>query len=124
VPKLIIGLVEYIESCKPYNLNEAIVMYATAHLIFGQVHPFWNGNGRIARLIANLILLRSGYAPLVIPATRRLDYITILPKYSTEHEATGVGRPLYHLGHELNAFIGFCKECYQDTEKLIENIRK
>jgi len=123
VPKLMLGLVEYIESCKPHSIDEAITMYATAHLIFGQTHPFWDGNGRIARLIANLILLRAGYAPLVIPATRRLDYITILSKYSAKHEAPSVGEPLYHVGNELKTFINFCKECYQDTISLINSIK-
>jgi len=123
VPKLIVGLVEYIESCKPHSIDEAITMYATAHLIFGQIHPFWDGNGRIARLIANLILLRAGFAPLVIPATRRLDYITILSKYSAKYEAPSVGKPLYHAGNELNDFINFYKECYQNTINLIEDIK-
>ena len=122
VEKLMAGLVEYIESCKPHSLDEAITMYATAHLIFGQIHPFWDGNGRIARLIANLILLRAGYAPLVIPVTRRLDYITILSNYSNRHEAPSAGQPLYHLGNELDNFVNFCKECYQDTVELIESI--
>lgn len=122
VPKLVEGLVDYIESCKPDSLDEAVRMHAIAHLIFGQIHPFWDGNGRIARLIANLILLRAGFAPLVIPATRRLEYITILSKYSAEHKAPSIGAPLYHEGKELNAFIHFCKECYQDTIKLIESI--
>lgn len=123
VPKLIIGLVEYIESCKPRSIDEAITMYAIAHLIFGQIHPFWDGNGRIARLIANLILLKAGFAPLVIPATRRLDYIAILSKYSVKHKAPSVGKPLYHVGNELKAFINFCKECYQDTINLMESIK-
>lgn len=123
VPKLMIGLVEYIESCKPQSINEAIAMYATAHLIFGQIHPFWDGNGRIARLIANLILLRAGFVPLVITATRRLDYIVILSKYSAKHKAPRVGEPLYYIGNELNVFINFCQECYQDTINLIESIK-
>lgn len=122
VPKLMVCLVEYIESCKPGNIDEAIAMYATTHLIFGQIHPFWDGNGRIARLIANLILLRSGFAPLVIPVKRRLDYIGILSNYSAKHEAPIVGKQLYHAGNELEAFIDFCKECYQDTINLIESI--
>jgi len=123
VAKLIVGLVQYIESCKPHSIDEAISMYATAHLIFGQIHPFWDGNGRIARLTANLILLRAGFAPLVIPATRRLDYIAILSKYSAKHEAPSLGEPLYHVGNELKTFINFCKECYQDTINIIESIK-
>lgn len=123
VAKLMIELVSYIELCKPQNSDEAIAMYATAHLIFGQIHPFWDGNGRIARLIANLILLKAGFAPLVIPANRRLEYISILSKYSAKYAAPSVGQPLYHVGNELNFFINFCKECYQDTIKLIEGIK-
>lgn len=122
VPKLVVELVKYIESCKPYSIDEAIAMYATTHLIFGQIHPFWDGNGRIARLLANLILLRAGFAPLVIPAIRRLEYIAILSKYCAKNEAPSVREPLYHAGKELNAFINFCKECYQDTINLIESI--
>lgn len=123
IPKLTFALVEYIESCKPNNINEAISMYAIAHLIFGQIHPFWDGNGRIARLIANLILLRAGYAPLVIPAPRRLEYIAILSKYSAKYKAPNAGEVLYHDGKELEDFIRFCEECYQDTIELIESIR-
>lgn len=123
VPELMVGLAEYIESCKPNSMDEAITMYATAHLIFGQIHPFWDGNGRIARLIANLVLLRAGFAPLVIPATRRFDYISILSKYSAKHEAPSVGEPIYHVGNERKAFINFCKECYQDTINIIESIK-
>ncbi len=122
VPKLMDGLVGYIESCMPRNIEQAISMYAIAHLIFGQIHPFWDGNGRIARLIANLILLRAGYAPLVIPAIRRQEYIAILSKYSARNPAPKTGEPLYQQGKELDAFIDFCHECYQETIKLIESI--
>ena len=123
VAKLVAELVDYIECCQPQNIDEAISMYAIAHLIFGQIHPFWDGNGRIARLIANLILLRAGFAPLVIPAKRRLDYIAILSNYSVKYPAPRKGEPLYHLGDELNAFIHFCKECYQDTIDIIQSIK-
>lgn len=123
VAKLIAAFVEYINSCNPTSIDEAIIMYATAHLIFGQIHPFWDGNGRITRLIANLVLLKAGFAPLVIPVTRRLEYITILSKYSVKYQAPIVGKPLYHAGKELKAFTEFCKECYQDTINLVESIR-
>lgn len=123
VPTLVKGLIEYIESCKPNSMDEAISMYAISHLIFGQIHPFWDGNGRIARLIANLILLRAGYAPLVVPVTRRLEYIAILSRYSAKYDAPTPDRPLFNEGRELSEFITFCKECYQETINLIQSIR-
>ncbi len=123
IPKLMIGLVEYIESCDPQTIDEAITMYATTHLVFGQLHPFWDGNGRIARLIANIILLRAGYIPLVIPVKRRLEYITVLSEYSVKYEAPSIGKPLFHQGKELKKFVKFCKECYQETVDLTEVIK-
>lgn len=123
VPALIEQLIDYIQNCSPKDLDEAISMYAIAHLIFGQIHPFWDGNGRIARLIANLILLRSGYVPLVIPASQRHKYITLLSNYSYTNKAPKSGEPLYVEGEELDKFIEFCKECYQETVLLLESIK-
>jgi hypothetical protein len=71
----------------------------------------------------NLILLRAGYAPLVISPTRRLDYIAILFKYSAKHKAPNTDEALYHVGSELDDFISFCKECYKDTIELIKSIQ-
>lgn len=45
---------------------KAVNVYAWALLSFVRIHPFFDGNGRIARLIANLPLLKCGYPPLLI----------------------------------------------------------
>jgi Fic family protein len=42
------------------------------------IHPFADGNGRTARLLMNLILLRAGYPPVVIGPEQRPDYIDAL----------------------------------------------
>lgn len=122
-PALMERLIDFIEACKPQNIEEAIADYAIAHLVFGQVHPFWDGNGRIARLIANLVLLRAGYAPLVIPVDRRHEYITILSRYSFVNGAPKKGELLFHRGEEMDAFIDFCKSCYQGTIRLLSEIK-
>ncbi len=51
---------------------------AVAHAWFTRVHPFRDGNGRVARLIANLVLLRNGWPPVVIRHTDREDYLDSL----------------------------------------------
>lgn len=51
---------------------------AWAHLNFVDIHPFIDGNGRCARLLTNLILLKSGYAVIIIPPILRADYIEAL----------------------------------------------
>lgn len=53
---------------------------ALAHKEFIFIHPFIDGNGRVARLIMNLILLQEGYTIAVIPPELRKDYIASLEK--------------------------------------------
>lgn len=51
---------------------------AMVHIIFVNIHPFTDGNGRVARLLMNLALLQSGYNIVVIPPVVRTDYISAL----------------------------------------------
>jgi Fic family protein len=46
-----------------------------AHKRLVGVHPFNDGNGRTARLLMNLVLIRSGYPPIAVRPVDRLDYI-------------------------------------------------
>lgn len=48
------------------------------HKKFVFIHPFVDGNGRIARLLMNTALIQNGYLPTVIPPIQRLDYIHAL----------------------------------------------
>ena len=57
-----------------------------AHLRLVSIHPFADGNGRTARLLMNLILLRAGYPPLVVPPERRPDYIDSLERAQADGE--------------------------------------
>ncbi len=53
---------------------------AWLHHRFTQIHPFQDGNGRIARALASLVFLRNGWFPLVIHRDIREDYIGALEK--------------------------------------------
>jgi Fic/DOC family len=46
-----------------------------AHHGFLAVHPFLDGNGRTARLLLNLMLLRDGYPPALLLQEWRLGYL-------------------------------------------------
>ncbi|KAF0132556.1 MAG: filamentation induced by cAMP protein fic, partial [Candidatus Saganbacteria bacterium] len=51
---------------------------AWMHNQFINIHPFVDGNGRVARLLMNLSLLRAGYVITIIPPVIRSDYIEII----------------------------------------------
>ena len=66
------------------NLSEAvsaaprIESIAAAHHRFEQIHPFLDGNGRTGRLVLNLMLVRLGYAPVIIYKRNRSRYLAAL----------------------------------------------
>lgn len=53
---------------------------AKLHKEFIFIHPFKDGNGRVARLLVNTVLIQDGYLPIVIPPILRHDYISSLEK--------------------------------------------
>jgi len=55
-----------------------IIFASEAHFRFVSIHPFRDGNGRAARLLMNLLLLRSGFPIAVLPRERRTSYIDAL----------------------------------------------
>lgn len=63
-----------------------LVAAARFHKDFVFIHPFSDGNGRIARLAMNVLLIQRGYLPVVIPPVLRHEYIAALEK---AHEDDG-----------------------------------
>lgn len=51
---------------------------AWLHHRFTQIHPFQDGNGRVARALASLVFLREGLFPLVVRDSDRQEYIGAL----------------------------------------------
>lgn len=57
---------------------EPVVLSAWLHHRFTQIHPFQDGNGRVARALASLVFLRARLFPLVIREADREEYIAAL----------------------------------------------
>lgn len=55
-----------------------------AHASIAKIHPFFDGNGRLARLILNYYLLKAGYLPISIPKSLRETYISKLEIFKAE----------------------------------------
>ena len=61
--------------------ESALEAYLFAHVSFVRIHPFFDGNGRLARLLSNLPVLYAGFPPIVVPSEARIDYIRELWDY-------------------------------------------
>lgn len=55
-----------------------LVLAATFHYRFVAIHPFDDGNGRMARLLTNFILMQHRLVPVIIPIEARGDYLLAL----------------------------------------------
>jgi Fic family protein len=73
---------------------------AKTHLEFVFIHPFIDGNGRVARLLMNLVLLQAGHITIIPPILRR-DYINALEKAHTDP----------------SDFMHFIAECVLESQK-------
>jgi len=61
-----------------YGAEDPVIVAAWLHHRFTQIHPYQDGNGRVARAITTLVVLRSGLMPLVIDRDLRVEYIGAL----------------------------------------------
>ena len=63
----------------------AAVRAILGHYIFVYIHPYMDGNGRIARFLLNTMLASGGYPWTVVEVKRRKQYITALETAHTKN---------------------------------------
>ncbi len=95
----------------------AIDAYAWAHLGLVRIHPFFDGNGRMARLIANLSVLRGGHPPVVVPLERRSEYIDLLWEYQNAVGVIQRDTPLVPPHPAVARFKALLSEEWQPARK-------
>lgn len=99
VPQLMKDMIKKITSYR--DKEHPVIAAAKAHLDFVFIHPFVDGNGRVARLLMNLILLQNGYNIAIIPPVLRAEYISSI---ETAHE-------------NRESFVKLICRCVYETEK-------
>ncbi|MFR9543497.1 MAG: Fic family protein [Rikenellaceae bacterium] len=57
-----------------------IELASLLHYRYIRIHPFEDGNGRIARLLINYVMLRYGYPMIIIKSAQKSDYLSALRK--------------------------------------------
>lgn len=115
---------EVIGSVTPEDKRKALEAYILLHVSFVRIHPFFDGNGRLARLVANIPVLKAGLPPVIIPKEQRKAYIDALSEY---HYAVGQikkGDELLPDRNALKPFTSFCSQAWEASMSLVDEIHK
>ncbi|MCF8246001.1 MAG: Fic family protein [Saprospiraceae bacterium] len=72
--------------------------------LISEVHPFLDGNGRMARVMMNAELVVQGQSKIIIPTVYRDDYMVALRRLTRQHDPTPYLRMMQR-AHEFSATI-------------------
>ena len=81
---------------------------ALAHHRLVAIHPFTDGNGRTARLVMNLLLMREGYPPAIVERIHRRQYYRVLAQADEGEESPLVNFVARAVERSLTLYLEAC----------------
>jgi Fic family protein len=95
---------------------DPVTQAAKLHHGISSIHPFFDGNGRAARLAMNFTLIAGGYPPLSISPEFRSDYYAALESADGGDFATWQSFLSQHLEAELDLWLQALEEPHSQTD--------
>lgn len=116
-PRLITDLVEWLRAREADKDLHPLLMIAVFVVVFLEIHPFQDGNGRLSRILTTLLLLRAGYAYVpysslesVIEQSKEAYYLALRRTQGTIRTATP----------DWNPWIEFFLRALQSQKRRLE----
>ena len=124
-PALMTDLVDWYNQAEQEGKLSPVELAALFHYRYIRIHPFEDGNGRIARLLVNFILARHGYPMIVVRSRNKSEYLEALHaadlKVGTA-PSKGAQATLQEIGPFLKYFRELvAREVYTDVCFLTEH---
>lgn len=83
-PGLMSDLVDWYNQAEREGKLSPVELAALFHYRYIRIHPFEDGNGRIARLMVNYILIRHNYPMIVVRSRKKSEYLEALHQADIE----------------------------------------
>lgn len=90
-PALMGDLVDWYNKMEVNGRYTPVELAALFHYHFIRIHPFEDGNGRIARLMVNYILTRHGWPMIVVRSRKKKQYLEALHQADITVGTTSTG---------------------------------
>ena len=113
---------ELIDWTNTSNIN-SVIKAAIFHHRFVWIHPFFDGNGRTARLLFNIIFMKMGFPPAIILKNDRKKYYDGLNKANNEDYSKLLLLVLQALERSLDIYLSSLNnnyENYMDISQLVK----
>lgn len=114
VPDFIAELIEWTNT----TTLDMIVKVAVFHHRFVWIHPFFDGNGRSARLLFNLLLMKEGFPPAIILKNDRKKYYDALNQANNGDYSKLLLLILQAVERSLNIYLGSLNNTYDSYESI------
>lgn len=115
VPQKMRDVIAWLNSKK--NKIHIIELTALLHHKLVHIHPFFNGNGRTARLVMNVLLIKAGYPLVVILKNDRKKYYEVLGKADDEKYESLVKFIAQSVERSLDIYLKTLTPATQKQEK-------
>lgn len=98
----------------PAGISRALFM----HFLIAEIHPFDDGNGRMARIMMNAELVSNDLYKIIVPTVCRDNYLGGL-RQASRHSKFRTSVKVLHQLHQYTASINWID--YDDARKTLEN---
>ena len=111
-PALMTDLVEWYNAEEQKGALSPIELATVLHYRYIRIHPFEDGNGRIARLLVNYILTRHHYPMIVVKSHDKDRYLTALNRCDVQVGSTPSMGAHAEL-EQLKPFVDYMTQCLE-----------
>lgn len=111
-------------SKKVLSLDECIKIYTRCHVGFTSIYPFFDGNGRLARLISNIFMIKNGYLPLIVSNKQREKHIELLSNYNVySAQLDNKSTQIVEENSYFDDIFEFFKSQYKNSQDILDELK-
>ena len=122
-PALMTDLINWYHDAEESGQYSPVELCALFHYRYIRIHPFEDGNGRMARLMMNFILLRHNYPMIVVKSADKDNYLRALSEcdgFTGTAPSAGAHAEL----RDIKPFVAYIENCMERALNICINAAK